>query len=242
MNINDIFTIEHSNNGLQLTPLKELNNKKFEKLISDYDLDIDKFYKVEGKLYPYCYIDGSALVEVYEMSNNGFEMFSMKDRISQIVTAHKECIKKKDFTRLFMIIDKPFRFEWYIKLFNEIPDNKKHKIFKSIYSTSEYGFNEINKEFIQEIFKNNVVDKDIFDGDEIITVYRGEASKSTPYNQAYSWTTDIEVAFWFADRFNSNGKVYIGKVKVDDILDCFQNNESEIIVFPENVFDIERFK
>lgn len=241
MNKNKIFEMEHSSNGLQLMPLKELNNKEFEKLISDYDLDINKFYKVEGKLYPYCYIDDSALIEVYEMSNKGFEMFSMKDRISQVVNAHKECIEKKEFTRLFMIIDKPFRFEWFIKLFNEIPDNQKHKIFKSIYSSSEYGFNELDKEFIKEIFKGHTIDKDLFDTD-VITIYRGEASKSTHYTKAYSWTTDLEIAYWFANRFNSEGKVYIGKVKVDNILDCFQNNESEIVVLPENVFDVKRFK
>lgn len=241
MNKNKIFEMEHSSNGLQLTPLKELNNKEFKKLISDYSLDINKFYKVEGKLYPYCYIDGSALIEVYEMSNKGFEMFSMKDRISQVVNAHKECIAKKEFTRLFMIIDKPFRFEWFIKLFNEIPDNQKHKIFKSIYSSSEYGFNELDEEFIKEIFKDHTIDKDLFDTDTI-TIYRGEASKSTSYNKAYSWTTDLEVALWFANRFNSDGKVYMGKVKVDNILDCFQNNESEIVILPKNVFEVEKFK
>lgn len=242
MNRNDIFEMEHSNNTLKLTPLKDLNNKEFEDLISSYNLDINKFYEVEGKLHPYCYINGTAYVEVYGMTKEAFEMFSIKDRINQSIKMHEECIKNKDFDRLFMIIDKPFRLEWYKKLFDQIPDNKKHKVFKRIYSSSEYGFNNLDRDFIKEIFKNSNVDKSMFENDEIITIYRGESSKSTPYTDAYSWTTELETAIWFANRFDSDGKVYCGHVKVNDILDCYENNECEVIVLPENVFDVERFK
>jgi hypothetical protein len=164
----------------------------------------------------------------------------VKERINQVTREHIECIESKNYSKLFVLIDKPFRFEWYQKLFNDIPKDQRYPIFKRIYSSSEYGFNNLDKDFVKEIFKDNIINKDLFDND-IITIYRGEASKSTPYIKAYSWTTDLETAEWFANRFNSNGIVYKGKVKVTDILDYNDNNESEILVLPEKVYNIEIF-
>jgi hypothetical protein len=238
MDINDIFIIEHSNNTLKLTPLKDLNNKEFEDIISSYKLDINKFYEVDGKLYPYCYMDNTVYIEIFQISKDSFEFMHVKERINQVTKEHQECIKNKNFSKLFMLIDKPFRFEWYQKLFNDIPENQRYPIFKRIYSSSEYGFNNLDKDFVKDIFKNNTIDKDLFESD-IITIYRGEAGKSTPYTKAYSWTTDLEVAKWFANRFDADGIVYQGKVKVNYILDYNDNNESEVLVLSENVFDIK---
>lgn len=239
MDINDIFIIEHSNSTLKLTPLIDLNNKEFKKLISDYELDINKFYQVEGKLFPYCYMDNTVYIEIFQMSKDAFEFMHVKERINQITREHRECIETKNFRKLFILIDKPFRFEWYQKLFNDIPEDKRHLIFKRIYSSSEYGFNNLDKDFVKEIFKNNIIDKNLFN-DEIITIYRGEAGKSTPCTKAYSWTTDLEVAEWFSNRFDGDGIIYRGKVNINDILDYFDNNESEVLVLPENVFNVER--
>jgi hypothetical protein len=241
MDINDIFEMEHSNNTLLLTPLRDLNNKEYEHIILSYELDIDKFYKVEGKLYPYCYIDNTVYLVIFQISKESFEFMHVRERINQVTREHAECIESENYSKLFVLIDKPFRFEWYQKLFNNIPEDQRYPIFKRIYSSSEYGFNNLDKEFVEEIFKNNIIDKELFNSD-IITIYRGEASKSTPYTQAYSWTTDLEVAEWFANRFDSDGIIYQGKIKVADILDYINNNESEVLVLSENIFDIERIK
>lgn len=52
-----------------------------------------------------------------------------------------------------------------------------------------------------------------------VTIYRGEAEASAPYTKAFSWTTDIRVAYFFACR-QSDGyaRVVSAKVKKQDIL------------------------
>lgn len=238
MNIEDFMFMEHSDYK-NLKPLKELNNKKLEQVIINFGLDINDFYKVEGKIYPYCYSNRTVLVEIYEISEKYFKDFQIKKVIEQREKAHKECIENKNYGSLFVLIDKPFRFEWFEKLYYDIPEEQRYEIFNFIYTTSEYGFNSLSKDLLRNIYKHNDKEKKLF-SDDIIFIYRGEGSKSTPYTRAYSWTINLKIAKKFANRFDNNGKIYKGKIKQNDILDVFYDRgENEVIVFPENVFDIE---
>ncbi len=98
------------------------------------------------------------------------------------------------------------------------------------------------------MFKN--ADRDILmDEDELnelellddeVTVYRGV----TPYNEknikAMSWTLSYETASWFANRFKQDGTVYEATIDKAHILALFNGrNESEVIVEPEYLTDIE---
>ncbi|NFH40784.1 hypothetical protein [Clostridium sporogenes] len=244
MNIaNKIFQIEHSNES-SLIPITAYKNddeiNEFIKTINNLDLDINDFYKVEGKLYKYCYLKETVLVEIYDTNEDYFINFKVREQIEQRERIHKRCIKNKEYIRLFCLIDKPYRFLFYQQLFYDIPDEQKYEVFKDIYTSCEYGFNNLSRKFLEENFRYNKVDKNWFNED-IITIYRGEGELSTHYTEAYSWTVDIDVARWFAERFNSSGKVYKGYIKQEDILDYMEDrNEKEILAFPEDIFDIEQ--
>ncbi|EKS4345135.1 hypothetical protein QB607_003139 [Clostridium botulinum] len=239
----NIFQMEHSNVS-SLIPITvhkddmEVNN--FIKIINKLDLDINDFYKVEGKLYKYCYLKETVLVEIYDTNEDYFINFKVREQIEQRERIHKRCIENKEYIRLFCLIDKPYRFSFYQQLFNDIPDEQKYEVFRNIYTSCEYGFDNLSREFLEEIFEYNKVDKNWFNED-IIAIYRGEGDLSTPYTEAYSWTININVARWFAERFNSNGKVYKGYIRQQDILDYLgDRNEKEVLVFSEDVFNIEQ--
>ena len=72
-----------------------------------------------------------------------------------------------------------------------------------------------------------------FPGDSI-TVYRGQASESTPYEKACSWTTDINKAYFFASWRTSDGScILTGSVRKEDVLDYLDDrNEKEVLVMP----------
>ncbi|GAA0082862.1 hypothetical protein [Clostridium sp. CTA-6] len=239
----NIFQKEHSNVS-SLIPITTYKNndeiKKFIKTIRKLNLDINDFYKVEGKLYKYCYLKETVLVEIYDTNEDYFINFKVREQIEQRERINKKCIENKEYIRLFCLIDKPYRFSFYQQLFNDIPDEQKYEVFKDIYTSCEYGFNNLSREFLEEIFEYNKADKNWFD-DDIIAIYRGEGSLSTHYNKAYSWTVNIDVARWFAERFNKNGKVYKGYIRQQDILDYLgDRNEKEVLAFPEDVFDVEQ--
>lgn len=241
MKIEDIFFMSHSNSG-GLIPLKNAKNKEFEKLIKDNGLDVNNFYIATDKFYPYCYMNGTVCVAIYGDTQEIFDSLRVKSTIEHMEELHKKCIETKDYDRLFIYIDKPYRFYWYEKLFDDIPDENKYEIFLDIYSGSEYGFNTLDRDFIEEIFKYKKEPTNIPCEDDILTIYRGEASMSTSYKEAFSWTLDKDVARWFANRFNS-GKavVYKANVKKEDILEYLDDrNEAEVLVFPEKLFNVEK--
>jgi len=74
---------------------------------------------------------------------------------------------------------------------------------------------------------------------DTLTVYRGEASKSTSHNDSWSWTLNINTANFFATRFgNENCKIVKGIVSKDRV-EAYFREENECIINPINVTEIE---
>lgn len=97
-------------------------------------------------------------------------------------------------------------------------------IIRDIYINAEYGFGQLNKSFIRNLFSLNNSDsfkEKLKSGNgELLTIYRGVGSKSSETEKAYSWTLNISIAMFFATRFNDkNPVVYEGKVDISDVID-----------------------
>ena len=239
---NDIYEIEQYTNILNFTPITKLkNNKTIIELINHYNLNINDFYKTKDKLYPYCYFKDFILIEIYDMSKKFFNDFRIVEIIKQRNELMNKFLLNKQYEKIFTFIDKPLRFMFYKSLFDEIPDDQKYSIFKSVYTSSEYGFNQLSRDLLNKIFKYNIVSKEWFKKN-IIIIYRGEGERSTDYTKVYSWTTSKKIADFFAHRFDSEGIIYKAKVKQQDILDYINDrDEQEILVSPENVYDVEEY-
>lgn len=146
----------------------------------------------------------------------------------------------EDFSKILFLMDKPYRLEVYKQIFEEIPNEDKYKIFIDLYVNAEYGFSNISESFLNEILKYKPK-IDLSDLDDEIIIYRGEGLKSNKKEKALSWTTDIKVARFFANRFNNNGRVYKGKVKKENIIDFLRDrSESEIIGQYKYIYDVRR--
>ncbi len=69
--------------------------------------------------------------------------------------------------------------------------------------------------------------------DDRLTIYRGVTSHNANRVKALSWTTNREIAEWFAHRFNEDGVVYEAEIEKEHIFAYFNSrNESEVIVNP----------
>lgn len=244
MTKHSIFEMCHSCYDGGHTPLRDLHNAEYEKTLKELGLDINKFYVVQGRLHQFCYKNGTVLVEVYSMRKEALIHLRVKEIIEQREEVFNELIQEKKYSHLFALIDKPYRFEHYKKLYNDIPDKDKYDIFMDIYTGSEYGFDFYDIDFVKDIlsYQQNRHNVDKLDGD-VITIYRGEGDKSTYYEDAYSWTTDIKIARFFAHRFDSVGNIFRAKVKKEDIIDYLPNRgESEVLVFSDKLFDVEKIE
>lgn len=119
-----------------------------------------------------------------------------------------------------------------------------YNLFFSTYLESDYGFGNIDSQTLQTIIssktaedKQNIADK-LKDFPDTIKVYRGGNTASTPADQAYSWTLDINIANFFACRRGSgDGYIVEGEISKTDVIDIFldNRNEQEIIADPKNI-------
>lgn len=154
-------------------------------------------------------------------------------------------VEENKYQRCIMNLPDTMKLE-YFKLLVEkkgkVP--KLYKMFIDTYIESDYGFNSINREIFDTICSTKTLEERIeidhklmqFDGDAI-RIYRGGNTASTPYDKAYSWTMDKNVANFFAcRRGKGTGYIVEGLIDIHEVIDYLDDrNEREIVCYPENV-------
>ena len=145
------------------------------------------------------------------------------------------------------------RMEYFTKLLekkgSDIPD--LYKLFFSFYRSSDYGFGSIDPDILKTIIRSKTKADMLRTMGEIdhlpdrIKVFRGGNTASTPYDSAYSWSLDINIANFFACR-RGKGDGYIVEAEIDkkDIIEAYLNDgaEKEIIVAPEHIRVLQEYE
>lgn len=137
-------------------------------------------------------------------------------------------------------------FEFLNENIAMIEEDKLFDTVMDMYTSNDYGFGFLEDDAFKKVVnsrKDNHL-KELYDNlsdySDEITVYRGEGEFST--ENGYSYSSDINVAVFFATRFTDSkrAKIVKGKVKKEDVI-WYDNgrNEKEIIVYPEKVYDKE---
>lgn len=109
------------------------------------------------------------------------------------------------------------------------------KIITSVRKVMDHNLEEFDSKFL------DYLEPQYPESDEVLTIYRGEQSKSAQVQDCSSWSLSEDVATYFATRFvNSYGTVYKAKVNKSDVLHIYENgSEQEILVNHHDVFDVE---
>ena len=96
-------------------------------------------------------------------------------------------------------------------------------------------FKKANKELL--IGKENL-DKLVFIPEQVV-IYRGLQRNASV--RGLSWTLDLKVAAWFANRFDNNGDIYRATADRAKILAYFcDRGEQEIVIDPKDLINIEK--
>lgn len=155
----------------------------------------------------------------------------------------EEAYAKKKYSDLLMVcpID-GYRIELLGKILRENPDADLYEVFRDFYTMSDYGFGNLTSEDVVAVYQKAPAKhfeqiKQQFDGQNKITIYRGQGEKSTAVSKALSWTTQLSTAYFFAVRFASEvATIHTAEADVEDILDTFPNQaEGEVLVKPGRV-------
>lgn len=172
-----------------------------------------------------------------------------KGNWDKIKEQFKELIlKTKKIQDFYLIFNKPYMAVFFKYINQYLSEEDYNNFLKFLWSYMEYPNNDKNvrkSEFI-EYFKK--VNKDLIMNSEEqntynllpneVIVYRGVKPGSS--HKALSWTLNLKVATWFADRFEKNGKVYKATIPKKYILTYIgERNEFEVVLDYRKLKNIE---
>lgn len=151
----------------------------------------------------------------------------------------KQIDKLGNFGSFFMLIQKPYYPAFFKFASNYLNSQDFASGLAYIWTITEFPNHDANvslNEFLN-FFKKAEKDKLMSQEDleaynafpEKVKVYRGTCLEAT--TKALSWTTDIDKARWFAERFGDNGKVYEAIIDKKDIFAYFaEGGEKETVL------------
>lgn len=221
-------------------------------------LPVDKIYAAHNMLAPlyYCELDSTTVPIVLSLNIYGDKRLAVNsesdEKFQQRVLGAAENISTGNapFIRSYLFsLEDSLRvsvLSRYIELSN--PDEDLYSLFLDLYRTSDFGFSALKEDDLQKVFagksqkqKQDTI-KRLSSLPDVVTIYRGEGSKSTPYEKSFSWTTSYKAACFFACRIPSleNSRIITAHVSKCDIIEYFPNDEEkEVLVPPAAVKDVK---
>ena len=214
------------------------------------NLDITKFYYTNSQFTPIAYFDKDKII-YKELPFSGKEYFKFNDNLTEeeeiikIINVFEKTYNAKDWTTLLTSPEGAMRFSLLNTAIenNLIDQQDLYKVFISIYTKTDFGSHELTKESMNKILNSKTEEqkqntKNILSAfGKTITIYRGEGDRSSDFTTSFSWTTDINVANFFAIRLaKDSARIIKARVKRADIIEYIDHrDEHEILVDPKNV-------
>ncbi len=129
------------------------------------------------------------------------------------------------------------------------PSPELYSLFIDYYTITDYGVGAYELPLLQKVFSGKSEEQKadtaaaLANYPDVFTIYRGEAEGSTPYQKAFSWSLDINTAFFFACRHGdrNHARIIQAKAHKADIMAAFLNSsEKEVIVLPGAPFEVSK--
>ena len=213
---------------------------------------ISNIYYCNGSIKSYYFDRDNHLLFVILLSLK--RVHSSKDepfdaQLNRAINYFTDKINTHKYYGLIMSLGDRMRMEYINILIEDGLVEGLFDCFMDAYTLSDYGCEEISNDNMIKLLASRsakdlikaseIKDKALNEYPDTITVYRGEASLSTPCHLSWSWTLDINVANFFATRFGSDdSKIVKGTVKKEHV-EVYINKEKECIISPGNVNIIE---
>jgi hypothetical protein len=169
--------------------------------------------------------------------------FNFKEYIEKLLLQIKN--RCKTVLQILCYINKPYRLQILISSRKYLSKKTYSKNLGWVWANTEYPHQIKTRELINA-FKDadcKIINKKDFNQlPETLTVYRGlQGSKAKL--RGLSWTLNLKIATWFANRFKLQGKVYSAQIKKKDIF-FYSNerNEQECVLNPYKLKNITEVK
>ena len=208
-------------------------------------IDATKIYFNNGIVKTY-YFDREQYI-IFELYLTGKDYqamhgVDMQSYISNAVAAFKRVISEKGYGAVAFGLTDRLRMEYIELLASDRVGDNIYQLFLDFYTMSDYGCSRMSLENLIKIISsksNDEIQKTknaLRSFPATVTLFRGEGEKSTPAEEAWSWTTDINQAYFFAARFSTEGaRVIKATVLKENIVEYIGGNEKECLVNPKDI-------
>ena len=202
-------------------------------------LPITRIYAARNMLAPlyYCELDNPAIPIVLSLNIYGDKRLAVNgesdEKFQQRVLDMAEKISSGNapFIRSYL-----FSLEDCLR----VSVLSKYIELSNLYRTSDFGFSSLSENGLQKVFagksqkQKQDTEKKLSSLPDVVTIYRGEGSKSTPYEKSFSWTTSYKAACFFACRIPSleNSRIITAHINKSDIIEYFPNDEEKEVLVP----------
>ena len=156
----------------------------------------------------------------------------------QKLVASREAEERGDWDRVLRLRERPFRMESLLSMWEDDEFDVAYlaRLLRWVWVDSEdpqiYGTDRLVALFGAAGF---VTDEETHDGPptEPIMVFRGTLPRWT---RSLAWTRSMDIAVWFAQRYDRGGSVYEATVEPCDVLGMFDGRgEQEVVIDPKNI-------
>ena len=127
------------------------------------------------------------------------------------------------------------------------PSPDLYDLFLRLYTITDYSAGVYGADLLQKLASGRSdeqidrMNSALADYPEELPIYRGEAEGSTDYRQAFSWSLDINTAFFFACRHGDQNHARIIRARIlkkDVIAFNLECKEKEILAVPGIPFEV----
>ncbi len=146
-----------------------------------------------------------------------------------------DALKNNQFHKYVFLHERPYRFNAFMVIHNEMNTKEKYKLLSEIWIDSE-NIHQNFKEW-KSFFKNYNNLREFFMTEEELEVYNSFSHTLTVYRgcdnqnqRGLSYTLDKQKAEWFANRFNKNGKVIEKTVFKSNIFAYLNRRDEEELI------------
>ncbi|PLS19442.1 hypothetical protein CVD28_03225 [Bacillus sp. M6-12] len=238
LNNKEVYQLIKDSGKYQVPSLQELK-----KVVKKLEIEEDDLYLSVNPFSPFVYIHQLTYVDIQNLNESFLDMYQVKKTIHSLREDMEKFRDEGDYESIIHITSNKYVLNIFHEVYNEVELEKRYSLFRETYTQMEYGFEAFQPDILEEVLTLNMdtsfKEQLKPDNKGYITIYRGEGSKSRGLEEAYSWTINQKIAHFFAKRFDKEGKVYQGKVHINDVIDYIDDrNEGEILVIPTNVKEI----
>ena len=173
---------------------------------------------------------------------------SAEESLLKVIHDYEQLYDQKEWSRILLGYRGSIMFHFLKGIIDREPATPQmYRLFIDFYSFEDYGLSALGTQTVLKVLSGKSekqieeTKKSLEKLEDIVTIYRGEAECSTPYEKAFSWSLDINTAYFFAARHGEKKfRVLTAQIRKEDIIEYLSDRgEEEIIALPENIFNVK---